>query len=107
MIKRLKTGDLVKIISGSKKGTTGKILSLNAKKNEALVEGVGVRERHMKKSQYNPAGGKKAIQVPVRLDKLAIVVDEKSGKTSRVGLSRDENGKLVRVARQVKNKEIK
>ena len=107
MNKRIKTGDTVKIISGSKKGFTGKILSLNAKKGEALIEGFGKRERHMRKSQFNPMGGKRDIQVPVSLSKLALVVDEKSGKTSRVAFSRDEKGKLVRVARQANNKEIK
>ncbi|MDR0887162.1 MAG: 50S ribosomal protein L24 [Candidatus Nomurabacteria bacterium] len=107
MNKRIKTNDLVKIISGSQKGFVGKVLKVDNKNNTALIDGVGNRERHMKKTAYNPAGGKKDIQVPVLLDKLALVVDEKTNKTSRVGLSRDEKGKLVRVARQVKNKEIK
>ena len=107
MNKRLKAGDTVKIISGSHKGFTGKIVRLNAKKYEALIEGFGKRERHMRKSQFNPMGGKKDIQIPVALSKLALVVDEKSGKTSRVAFSRDEKGKLVRIARQAKNKEIR
>jgi large subunit ribosomal protein L24 len=107
MNKRIKTGDTVKIISGAQKGFTGKVLSLNAKKGVALIDGFGKRERHMRKSQINPVGGKRDIQVPVALAKLALVVDEKSGKTSRVNYSRDEKGKLVRVARQANNKEIK
>lgn len=107
MNKRLKTGDTVKIISGKDKGFTGKILSLNAKKNEAILENFGKRERHVAKSTYNPTGSKRDIQVPVKLDKLALIIDEKTGKTSRVGLVRDEKGKLVRIARQANGKEIK
>ena len=48
----------------------------------------------------------KDIQVPVDLSKLALVVDEKSGQTSRVGYS-TKDGAKVRVARQLNNKEIK
>ena len=53
----------------------------------------------------NPRGGKKDIHKPVNLSKLALVVDEKSGKTSRVGYVVNDGAK-TRVARQLKNKEI-
>ena len=49
---------------------------------------------------------KKDIHVPVDLSKLALVVDEKSGQTSRVGYAA-KDGVKVRVARQLNNKEIK
>ena len=41
------------------------------------------------------------------ISKVALVVDEKSGKTSRVGLVANADGGKTRVARQDKNKEIK
>lgn len=103
---RIHSGDIVKVISGGKKGTTGKVLSINSKKNAALVENLGKRTRHVRPSQLNPQGGKREIQVPMDLSKLALVVDEKTSKTSRVGLVKKTEGK-VRVARQLKNKEIK
>ena len=105
--KKILKGDLVKIISGANKGVTGKVLLVLNKENAVLIEGVGVKHRNIKPSQYNPRGGKKDIHVPTDISKVALVVDEKSGKTSRVGLSRDGDGKKVRVARQIKNKEIK
>ena len=55
----------------------------------------------------NPKGGKKDIHVPMDISKVALVVDEKSGKTSRVGLVKNADGGKTRVARQAKNKEIK
>ena len=39
---RIHTGDLVKIIAGKDKGTTGKVLKVDTKNNTVLVEGVGV-----------------------------------------------------------------
>lgn len=106
MAQRIKKDDLVKIISGPKKGTTGKVLAVQPSKNTALVEGVGVGSRKVKPSRVNPTGGSKDIHVPTSLHKLALVVDEKSGKTSRVGYKASADGKK-RLAKQVNNKEIK
>ncbi len=104
MAQRIKKDDLVKLTSGANKGTTGKVLAVTAK--GALVEGVGLGHRHVKPSQLNPRGGKKDIHVPTPLHKLALVVDEKAAKTSRIGY-KVTDGVKTRVARQLKNKEIK
>jgi large subunit ribosomal protein L24 len=105
--KKIIKGDLVKIISGAKKGSTGKVLQVLAKKNSVLVEGIGNIHRNVKPSQQNPRGGHKDIHVPTRISKVALVVDEKTSKTSRVGLIKNADGKTTRVARQNKDKEIK
>lgn len=107
MARHIKKDDTVKIISGSHKGTTGKVMTVLQKKDAALIEGVGVKHRHVKPSQLNPRGGSKDIHVPVPLHKLALVVDEKTSKTSRVGYTKTTDGGKVRLARQLKNKEIK
>jgi large subunit ribosomal protein L24 len=107
MARRIQKDDLVKIISGDKKGTTGKVLRVLAKKNAVLVEGVGTKHRKVKPSQLNPRGGSKDIHVATPLHKVALVVDEKTSKTSRIGYIKNADGAKVRLARQAKNKEIK
>lgn len=104
---RIRKDDFVKIISGANKGTTGKVLAVLPNKNAALVEGVGVATRKIKPNQLNPRGGTKDIHVPVPLSKLALVVDPKTAKTSRVGYVVKQDGTKVRVAKQANNKEIK
>lgn len=104
---RIRKDDTVKIIAGANKGTTGKVVKVNTKDATVLVEGVGVGHRHVKPSQLNPRGGKKDIHVPIDISKVALVVDEKTSKTSRVGLVKNADGAKVRVARSLKNKEIK
>jgi large subunit ribosomal protein L24 len=106
-IKRIIKGDTVKLISGSKKGTTGKVLQVLAKKQAVLVEGVGKMQRNVRPSQKYPRGGHKDIHVPTPISKVALVIDEKTGKTSRVGLAKNAQGKTVRLSRQDNNKEIK
>jgi large subunit ribosomal protein L24 len=106
-MKKIIKGDTVKLISGANKGTTGKVLKVLAKKNSILIEGIGNISRKIKPSAHNPRGGQKDIHIPTAIHKVALVVDEKTGKTSRVGLIKNEAGKKARVARQIKNKEIK
>lgn len=105
--KRIIKGDTVKLISGANKGTTGKVVAVLPKINSVLVEGIGKISRKVKPSRQNPRGGQRDIHVPTSIHKVALVVDEKTGKTSRVGLSKNDEGKKTRLARQIKDKEIK
>ena len=103
----IRKDDTVKVLSGKHKGTTGKVVSIDSKAGLAKVEGVGVGHRHVKPSQLNPRGGKKDIHVAIDISKVALVVDEKAGTTSRVGYVLNADGGKTRVARALKNKEIK
>lgn len=107
MARRIQKNDIVKLISGAQKGTTGKVVAVLPKKNAVLVENLGIKHRKIKPSRLQPTGGHKDIHVPTPLHKVALVVDEKTGKTSRVGYSKSAEGAKVRLARQAKNKEIK
>ena len=107
MARRIQKNDIVKLISGANKGTTGKVVAVLPKKNAVLVENLGLKHRKIKPSQLQPTGGHKDIHVPTPLHKVALVIDEKTGKTSRVGYSKSAEGAKVRLARQAKNKEIK
>lgn len=104
---RIQKNDLVKVITGDKKGTTAKVLSVDTKKGTVLLEGIGQKHRNIKPSQTNPRGGHKDIHVGVDISKVALVVDEKTSKTSRVGYLVGKDGAKVRVAKSLKNKEIK
>lgn len=107
MTSRIQKDDLVKLISGPQKGTTGKVVQVLPKKNAVLIEGIGMKHRKIKPSQLNPTGGSKDIHVPTPIHKVALVVDEKTSKTSRIGYETNADGAKVRLARQAKNKEIK
>ncbi|MBR3204582.1 KOW motif-containing protein [Candidatus Saccharibacteria bacterium] len=66
----IKTGDTVKIISGSNKGKSGKVVKVDRRNGRAMVEGIGVRERHIRASYLNPKGSKKEIHVGIDLSNL-------------------------------------
>ena len=93
----MKIGDKVRIIAGDNKGTEAKIVKVDRKNGKACLEGIGVIERHMKKTQYNPAGGKKTIHVGIDLSNLKLVeVTEKTAKADK------KSGKSVKAKKGAK-----
>ena len=54
---KIRTGDLVKVVSGNQKGSQGKVLKVFSVKNKVIVEGVNVVKKHNKPNANNPKGG--------------------------------------------------
>ncbi|WP_029604146.1 50S ribosomal protein L24 [Kozakia baliensis] len=98
MAARIKKGDQVLVISGSSRGTRGEVLSISPKAEKAVVRGVAVAKRHTKPSRTNQEGGIVSKEMPVHLSNLKLV-DPKSGKPTRVGFRKLDDGRKVRVAK--------
>lgn len=73
MSSNLKIHDKVLVISGSHKGTEAKIVKIDKKAQRAMLEGIGVVERNLKRTQYNPRGGKKTVHLGIDLSNLKLV----------------------------------
>ena len=82
-MKSLKIGDKVLVISGDNKGKEAKIVGVNRETGKAMLEGIGLVERHMKKSYLNPAGGKKTIHVGIDMSNLKLVEAAKFEKKAK------------------------
>ena len=67
----MKVNDTVRIIAGDNKGKEAKIVAV--KNGRACLEGIGVVERHLKKSYVSPNGGKKTIHVGIDMSNLKLV----------------------------------
>ncbi|MGB0774337.1 MAG: 50S ribosomal protein L24 [Akkermansiaceae bacterium] len=50
-------GDQVEVTAGNHKGKQGTVLSVNAAKNQVVVEGARVIKKAIRKSEANPDGG--------------------------------------------------
>ena len=57
MASKIKKGDTVKVIAGKDKEKEGKVLSVDAKNNKVVVEGVNMVTKHSKPSAANQQGG--------------------------------------------------
>ncbi len=89
----MKVNDIVKVIAGKNKGTEAKIVHVDTKNGRAMLEGIGLVERHVKKSYLNPNGGKKTIHVGINMSNLKLVKaaefkkaeTKKAAKTAKKG----------------------
>ena len=82
MAQNLKINDKVLVIAGDNKGKEAKIVKIDRTAGKACLEGIGIVERHVKKSYLNPAGGKKTIHVGIDLSNLKLVEAAKFEKTA-------------------------
>ena len=79
----MKAQDKVLIIAGDNKGTEAKIVKVDRKKGLTYLEGIGLVERHMKKSYLNPQGGKKTIHTGINMSNLKLVEAAKVAKADK------------------------
>jgi large subunit ribosomal protein L24 len=94
---RIKKGDLVLVCSGADSGKRGRVLRVIPGKNRAVVEGVSVRFKHLKKSQKHPQGGRVQRETALHLSKL-MPIDPTTDEATRVSY-RIEGDRKIRVSR--------
>ena len=94
---KIRTGDLVKVISGNQKGSQGKVLKVFSVKNKVIVEGINVVKKHNKPNANNPKGGIIEKELPIHVSNISLVTSD--GKLTRVGY-RVEKDKKVRFSKK-------
>ena len=94
---KIRTGDLVKVISGNQKGIQGKVLKVFSIKNKVIVEGINVVKKHNKPNANNPKGGIIEKELPIHVSNISLVTSD--GKATRVGY-RIEKDKKVRFSKK-------
>ena len=80
----VKKGDEVVVIAGAEKGKRGKIIAVAAERNRALVQGIRMIKRHMRKSQQHPQGAIVEREGAIHISNLmrADVYDARAAKRS-------------------------
>ena len=97
----IKKGDTVMVLTGDSRdrGKTGKVLKVLVDENRAIVEGWRIISKHTKPSAKNPQGGIVKQEAPIHISNLSLI-DPKSGKPTRVGIKRTEDGNKIRIAKK-------
>lgn len=93
---KIKTGDKVKVLSGKDAGKNGKVVQVirNKKTNQffVVVEGVNILKKHMRARRQNEKGQIIELPTPLHISKVQLI-DEKSGKPTRVGFKQEGDAK--------------
>ena len=81
---RLRVGDIVTVIAGENADSdkTAKVLRVDRQTNRAVVEGVNLVKKHIRKSQDYPQGGIIEKEAPIHISNLRVV---ERGSSSRAG----------------------
>ncbi len=87
-INRIKKGDEVVAISGVNAGKTGKVLFVNSEQGRAIVEGINVKKKTVRRSQDNPQGGIMDREAPIALSNL-MPYDPEAKKGVRISRAKD------------------
>jgi len=94
----VKRGDNVIVIAGYHKGEQGTITEVKVSEQRVILEGINMVKKHIKPSANNPEGGIIEMEAPIHISNVAHV--DASGKPTRIGRKKDENGKLVRYSKK-------
>jgi large subunit ribosomal protein L24 len=104
MALRIRRDDTVRVIAGKDRGRTGRVKSVDPKKQKVYVEGVNIVKRHIKPrtlrdtQRAQELGGIVEMEGPIHISNV-MLIDPSSGEPTRVGVSR-EDGKRTRIARK-------
>ena len=93
---KIKKGDMVKIISGSDKGKTGRIIKTFLSKDRILVEGVNIVKKHSRPSQENPQGAILEKELPIHVSNAMYL---NGNKSSKIGIKKLKDGTKVRFSK--------
>ncbi|MFV0463862.1 MAG: 50S ribosomal protein L24 [Nostocoides sp.] len=101
---KIKKGDTVQVLTGTSKGTTGKVIEVYTASQRVLVEGVNRVTRHVKAgetSRGSRTGGLVVQEAPIHVSNVA-VVDPSDKRPTRIktkveSQERDGKTKTVRV----------
>ncbi|MDR0939765.1 MAG: 50S ribosomal protein L24 [Mediterranea sp.] len=95
----IKKGDMVYVNAGEDKGRTGRVLKVLVKEGRAIVEGINMVSKSVKPSAKSPQGGIVKQEASIHLSNLN-PLDPKTGKATRVGRRKNDEGTLVRYAKK-------
>lgn len=88
-------GDKVKILSGTDKDKTGKVLQVLPRTGRIIVEGVNVVKKHMRPTKDSPEGGIIDKEAPIYSNR-AMLICPRCNRPSRIGHKYLADGQKVR-----------
>jgi large subunit ribosomal protein L24 len=96
MALHVRKNDVVEVVTGDHRGARGKVLRVDPKRKQVVVEGVNVVYRHVRPTRRNPQGGRVQKEAPIHWSNV-LPFDSAAGKAQRVrfAVERDRGGKVA------------
>lgn len=98
-MRRIRKNDTVVITAGKDKGKTGKVIRVLPEKNAVIVEQANLVKKHQRPTQRNQTGGIVDKEAPIHISNV-MLLDGKTNKGTRFGVTVSQDGQRVRVAKK-------
>ena len=96
---KIKKGDTVQVIAGKDRGKQGRVLKIDRDRSRVVVEGVAMIKRHTRPNpSRNVKGGIVEREASIHVSNV-MAISPDSGRRTRVGFKRLEDGRKVRLAK--------
>ena len=95
-MQRIKRNDLVEVVAGVEKGKRGRVVRVDPRKNQVIIQGLNLRYQHVRRSQKHPQGGRVRREMPIHISNV-MLVDPASDRPTRVAVQ-PRGERKVRVA---------
>ena len=96
---RVLKDDVVQVITGSDKGKTGKVLSVNTDTGRLIVEGVHRVWKHLRRSQQHPHGARIQKEATIHASNVRVIC-QACNKPTRISIKRLDEGGRVRICKK-------
>lgn len=96
---KIRKGDKVKVIAGKDIGKEGEVEKVLRRENKAVVTGVNLLKKHLKRRGEKEPGGIVSVAAPLHLSNLVLICP-KCKKPVRVGYQVKRGERKVRVCRR-------
>jgi len=102
MALHVRRNDTVEVIAGDHKGARGKVLRVDWRSGQVVVEGVNMVYRHVRPTRRNPQGGRVQKEAPIHISNV-LPFDSSAGKGQRVHfVVKREGGRTIQKQRVTK-----
>ncbi|MBI4114546.1 MAG: 50S ribosomal protein L24 [Candidatus Niyogibacteria bacterium] len=101
MMRKIKKGDTLRVVSGKDKGKSGKALEVIRDENRVIIEGVNIHTRHQRSKKQGKKGERVHLAMPIHASNV-LVVCPSCKKPARVGFQKIENVK-TRICKKCKS----
>ena len=100
-MRKIRSGDVVLVVSGRNKGQQGKVRINVIEKDRVVIEGVNIVKKHIKRGRARQAGIVE-VEAPLHVSNVMLVCPTCKQPT-RVGVLQDDDGKNVRYCKKCDN----
>ena len=98
---KIRRDDIVKVIAGKDLGKTGKVMQVSAAHSRAIVEGINLSKKHMRRRQQEQKSGIVQVEKPMHISNLMLICKH-CNKPTRAGFSLMKDKTKARICKKCK-----